>query len=881
MRLVDDRPPLPGEPSRSLPRDRPLSAASRRLYEQWGRYGDSANEFYTTFSYTLLPGLGPQEGVTRRDPSAVVRAGGRYHVWYTRRAGGEPDPANRPPAGRGQRWDAAAFDWDLAEIWHAASADGITWQEQGRAVAPGPRGAFDGRSVFTPGILVWRGRYYLYYQAVGHPYVLRTRNVIGLAWAESPAGPWRRHPRPVLVPGAAGEWLGSGDGNAVRRYGAWDSHKVHDPQPLLRAGQVWLYYKGQPMGWGTGGDGGIGWGVATAGRPEGPFCKSPLNPVTNSGHETLLFPYREGVAAICNHDGPEKDTVQYAPDGLNFEVKAHVVLPPPAGAPFAPDLFAGDGEGRGITWGLAHLAREELKRGSSYLIRFDCNLARDRERPGFRGSNHRFPEAVYFSPDLVFSGAPAPEGEGAAGSDAPAPEGAGSDAPAEAGQGVPGRPLPGAPRDGAPPPAARAAPPAPLSAAARRVRQVYGAAKDQASEFFSAFKYAPVTGIGKQPGVSRRDPSKVIRVGDTWYVWYTRRRSAPPAGFEGAGDTVPVWDWDLGEVWYATSSDGFHWQERGRAVARGPRGAFDDRSVLTPDILVFGGRYYLYYQVLQAPYRQRSLYQLGMAWAAAPDGPWRRWPEPVLRVGRPAPELLPGSDDPDALARFGAWDSHKLHDPYVLVRGGRIWLYYKGVPFGRHYRHDLGCQWGVAFAERPQGPFLRSPLNPVTNSGHETFLYPYREGVAAVTSLEGPEKNTVQYARDGLNFEVVGKVSAPPVAAGPYVPDAFTDTADGEGITWGLAHLHHGARGTLPNSYLVRFECNLSRRARRRGFFRAWNFRFPAAAYLPDAPPPPVPAPQPASDASDRSSLPTAAARDRVRSAGCGPPSGPQSAVAH
>ena len=62
---------------------------------------------------------------------------------------------------------------------------------------------------------------------------------------------------------------------------------------------------------------------------------------------------------------------------------------------------------------------------------------------------------------------------------------------------------------------------------------------------------------------------------------------------------------------------------------------------------------------------------------------------------------------------------------------------------------------------------MKSPLNPLTNSGHETFLYPYREGIVAVAGLEGPEKNTVQYAPDGLNFQVVGKVSAPPVAAGP------------------------------------------------------------------------------------------------------------------
>ena len=299
VRLEDERAPLPGEPPRGKPAGTPLSAATHRLYDRWGRYGDSTSEFYTTFRYSPLPGLGPEPGVTRRDPTAVVHADGCFHAWYTRRAGGERDPANRPRTGREQRWDVAAYDWDLAEIWHATSADGVAWCEQGRAVARGPRGAFDERSVFTPGILVWRGRYYLYYQAVGHPYGTRTRNVVGMAWADAPVGPWHRHGEPVLAPGRPGEWLGHDDSNAVTRYGAWDGHKVHDPQPLVRGGQVWLYYKGQPMGWGTGGDGGIGWGLATAARPEGPFVKSPLNPVTNSGHETLLFPYREGIAAIC------------------------------------------------------------------------------------------------------------------------------------------------------------------------------------------------------------------------------------------------------------------------------------------------------------------------------------------------------------------------------------------------------------------------------------------------------------------------------------------------------------------------------------------------------------------------------------------------------
>ena len=342
------------------------------------------------------------------------------------------------------------------------------------------------------------------------------------------------------------------------------------------------------------------------------------------------------------------------------------------------------------------------------------------------------------------------------------------------------------------------------------MQQIYGRYKDGQSPFFSAFRYGRVSGIGEEAGVTRRDPSKVIRVGEEYFVWYTRRQTDEVwRGIAQATETRPAFDWDLGEIWYATSEDGWHWQEQGRAVARGAAGAYDERAVFTPDVLVWGGRYYLYYQVTQGIWRARGIHQIGLAEADSPHGPWRKLATPILRVGTGA-AWEGESDDIRAAARFGAWDSQKLHDPYVLVRGGQVWLYYKGVPVGRHYRYDLGCQWGVAMADAPTGPFTKSPLNPVTNSGHETFLYPWRAGVAAITSLEGPEKNTVQYAPDGLNFAVVGKVSVPPVAAGPYVPDAFTDTQDGRGVRWGLCHLAHGQEAMRDNSYIARFECELS-----------------------------------------------------------------------
>ena len=71
---------------------------------------------------------------------------------------------------------------------------------------------------------------------------------------------------------------------------------------------------------------------------------------------------------------------------------------------------------------------------------------------------------------------------------------------------------------------------------------------------------------------SRRDPSKVLKIDGTYYVWYTRRQTAaPPSGAKKATDTVPSFDWDLAEIWYATSDDGFKWQEQGVAVPRLPK----------------------------------------------------------------------------------------------------------------------------------------------------------------------------------------------------------------------------------------------------------------------------------------------------------------------
>jgi hypothetical protein len=90
---------------------------------------------------------------------------------------------------------------------------------------------------------------------------------------------------------------------------------------------------------------------------------------------------------------------------------------------------------------------------------------------------------------------------------------------------------------------------------------------------------------------------------------------------------------------------------------------------------------------------------------------------------------------------------------------------------------------GLAIADNPLGPFQKHPLNPVINSGHETTLFPFKKGVAALVIRDGMERNTVKYAEDWVNFKIASIVELMPGAAGPFVPDAFTDTKDGKGIT--------------------------------------------------------------------------------------------------
>lgn len=362
-----------------------------------------------------------------------------------------------------------------------------------------------------------------------------------------------------------------------------------------------------------------------------------------------------------------------------------------------------------------------------------------------------------------------------------------------------------------------------LSAAMNRFYDEWNGATCEANELFSNFKYTRLKGFEYGEGVTRRDPSKILKIDGTYYVWYTYRNTGcGPVGRAKATETTPSADWDLCDIWYASSKDGITWEEQGVAVARPAKGGEGWRSVCTPDILEWKGKYYLYYQCYNHIVGSKNpdgsrmdRYGASVAIADSPRGPWRCHEKIVVPHGE-----------------LGDWDEGTIADPYPLILNGKIYLYYKAAfSAEKGKRSRIESAIGVAIADNPLGPFVKSPLNPVLNSGHETGLFPFKDGIAAMVSLNGPEMGTIQWSPDGLNFEIASLTQLLPIAPGPYIPDLFADNGDGRGMTWGLCHLNPMGGGGMKPSILARYDCDLSLDYHYPSFKKN-NIRLPADMYF-------------------------------------------------
>jgi beta-xylosidase len=284
-----------------------------------------------------------------------------------------------------------------------------------------------------------------------------------------------------------------------------------------------------------------------------------------------------------------------------------------------------------------------------------------------------------------------------------------------------------------------------------------GAATAQVQEL--RYETSPARNLGPEKEVMRRDPSDIIKVGELYYVWYTK--GAQHSGYDAT-------------VWYATSSDGHTWIEKGEALARGPEGSWDEQSVFTPNILVAEEKYWLFYTAVPKPFinigPDITKTAIGVAVSDSPDGPWEKLEtNPVLKA----------SDDPKH------FDSMRVDDACLIVRNGKYWMYYKGRQWNNTPRNT---KMGVAIAERPQGPYVKNKNNPIIQGGHEVVVWPYGKGVGALIGYVGPEgiAKTLQYADDGVTFTKTADLKSVPHAAGAFRPEAFTDNGKGVMIRWGV-----------------------------------------------------------------------------------------------
>jgi len=300
-------------------------------------------------------------------------------------------------------------------------------------------------------------------------------------------------------------------------------------------------------------------------------------------------------------------------------------------------------------------------------------------------------------------------------------------------------------------------------------------------------RFQSVTGIGRESGVCRRDPSDVVKVGDYDYVWYSRVTKKQPLYPSGYSATV----------WYATSTDAGHtWTEQGEAVGKGKAGSFDSTGVFTPNILGWRGKYYLYFTAVgdkfkNAGYSDPERTAIGVAMADSPTGPWTTRPTPILESSR----------DP---AKF---DSFRVDDSCLRIAEGKVWLYFKG----RQWQNTPGnTKMGVAVSDQPEGRYRR--LNhgqPIQDSGHEVQIWVQDGGVYSMVCPTGPRGNTLRFAVDGIHFDaqVVARFRPrPPMAPGLYRPELTGDEVESR-RRWGICMATAGG-----DPYLQRFEFSLPKR---------------------------------------------------------------------
>ena len=315
---------------------------------------------------------------------------------------------------------------------------------------------------------------------------------------------------------------------------------------------------------------------------------------------------------------------------------------------------------------------------------------------------------------------------------------------------------------------------------------------------------ARTSGIGPDDsgGVSRRDPSDVIKLENNFYVFYTKtvRQHVPPEGawvFNGNFTS----GYSYGEIWYATSIDGTQWVERGQALGRGQSGVWDSASVFTPNVVKgTDDEVYLYYTGIDEDggdyngndvWNSDSFNDITQIGVARLDLDSNGLVTGATRLNSGNPILSP-TYEPLTAQADRKFDSYRVDDSSLVIfdfdSDGDLdyGLYYKGRKLGE----GAGTtKMGLAIADNVDSQYVRQNNgDSVQATGHEVMVWNQGEGVMSLVSASG---NGLFYAEDKVIFQPVRDESGNTLdTRGLSAPGAFrqelTDYGYTGGISWGI-----------------------------------------------------------------------------------------------
>ena len=215
-------------------------------------------------------------------------------------------------------------------------------------------------------------------------------------------------------------------------------------------------------------------------------------------------------------------------------------------------------------------------------------------------------------------------------------------------------------------------------------------------------KTLPRTAVFRQPGWCLWDPCIVTGGDGKFYLFYSRWPTK--LGYD-------AW-WTHAEIAFATATNVIGPYEF-QGVALPSRGGnfWDGHSVFNTDVVRIGGKFYLYYTGNRGTtnwtaeraipmsseewWTHRNNQRIGVAVAESPRGPWQRFDQPLIDVGKNFGQTI-------------------INVPNLVIKpDGGFRLYYKTLGEGPG-KFGSGVFHYGADSKSPLGPFVRYP-EPIVN----------------------------------------------------------------------------------------------------------------------------------------------------------------------